>query len=125
MLDLKTTVDNLDRVKAAMANRKAKFDAEPIERLAARRKELLTSYNGLRFEQRQAGDTMKTIDKKGPEFAALREKLKTMSQQLKDWDTERAAVEAELQERMLFIPNIPHESVPVGADESANVEVER
>ena len=121
MLDLRTTIDKLDEVKTAMASRKAQIDFDKIESLAARRKDLIQSYDQGRFEQRQASEKMKTADKKGPEFIELRGKLKELGAQIKAWDAERNTVEDELKQMMLTIPNLPAAGVPVGAGEEENV----
>jgi len=125
MLDLKTTLNQLDDVKAAMANRNSQLDFSGLEQLAARRKELILLHDAARFEQRQANDEMRAIDKKSEAFTELRNKLKTMSDRLKEWDVELAKVEAEISELLLVIPTLPHASVPVGKDESANEEITR
>ncbi|MCF6334541.1 MAG: serine--tRNA ligase, partial [Spirochaetales bacterium] len=125
MLDLKTTLNKLDDVKAAMAARNAQIDFSGLEQLAARRQELIGRYDGGRFEQRQASEQMRTIDKKSQAFVELRTKLKTMSDQLKSWDGELAKVEAEISELLLVIPNLPHASVPIGKDEADNEETTR
>ena len=125
MLDLKTTLNQLDDVKAAMANRNSQLDFSGLEQLAARRKELILLHDAARFEQRQANDEMRAIDKKSEAFTELRNKRKTMSDRLKEWDVELAKVEAEISELLLVIPNLPHASVPVGKDESANEEITR
>lgn len=125
MHDLKTTLNQLDDVKAAMVARNAQIDFSALEQLAARRKELIVLYDGARFEQRQASEDMRTIDKKSEAFVELRTKLKTMSDQLKEWDVELAQVEVEISELLLVIPNMPHASVPIGKDESDNVEITR
>ncbi|MDX9721510.1 MAG: serine--tRNA ligase [Myxococcota bacterium] len=125
MHDLKNFVENLQLVRAKMNERNAKVDLDGIEGLALRRRELLNSFDKMRFEQRQAGEQMKRMDKSSPEAVALREQLREASDQLKATESERNAVEAELQERLAYIPNLHQDDVPVGPDESANVEVER
>ena len=123
MLDLKFVLANLELVREKTAKRSTEVDFDTIERLAARRRELLNAYSEGRHEQRRASEEMRSIDKKSEGAKALREKLKGMSGQLKAWDVERAEVEADLQERMLYIPNITHDSIPDGKGEEDNEEV--
>lgn len=125
MLDLKTTLDQLDAVKAAMGRRGTGIDFGAIEALAERRRQLLTQYGELRHAQRSESERMAKLDKKGPEFAELRTRLGEMSGELKALDAARAEVEAELEQRMLYIPNVPQASVPDGKGEEENVEVAR
>ena len=72
MHDLKSTLDDLERFAQKMADRGENVDIEQLERLAERRRELITKYNELRHEQRQAGEAMRTIDKKSDDAVALR-----------------------------------------------------
>ncbi len=64
-------------------------------------------------------------DGKRDEAEALKEEVRLINEQIAAEDAHLAQVEAELEHLLLTIPNMPHESVPVGADETDNVEVRR
>ncbi|MCA9565483.1 MAG: serine--tRNA ligase, partial [Myxococcales bacterium] len=97
------------------------LDLERVETLISKRKELIQTTENARHAQRVAQEEMKSVDKKSDAFVALRDKLKEMSNQVKAYDEERKAVIDELQERILYIPNLLHESVPEGKGDEENV----
>ncbi|MBI4510481.1 MAG: serine--tRNA ligase [Deltaproteobacteria bacterium] len=87
----------------------------------ARRREVQGSLDAMRARRNQANETMaKIADKKSAEFARLREELRALSQQVKEGEADLARLEEEARNKLLYIPNAPHDSVPVGSDESAN-----
>jgi seryl-tRNA synthetase len=90
----------------------------------ARRKALQSELDGLRAQRNAANDQMASIkDKKSSEFQQLRDELRTLSQRIKDGETREKELETEARDRQLMLPNAPHDSVPIGDDEAANVVV--
>jgi seryl-tRNA synthetase len=86
----------------------------------ASRKELQGRLDGLRASRNQQNERMAKADKKSPEFAALRDEMRRLSQEVKDGEGELARLEEEAQRRLLEIPSVPHESVPAGEKEEDN-----
>lgn len=123
MLDVKYVLSNLDAVMEGLKFRNVKVDFDAIRALSEERRIKCQRYDQLRFEQRQASDQMRTLDKE--QAIALRAQLKEMSTELKAIDARRAEIDAELANMMLYIPNIPADDVPKAADEEGNVEIRR
>ncbi len=123
MLDVKYVLANLDKVIEGLRFRNAKVDFEALRALSDERRAKIQRYDQLRFEQRQASDQMRTLDKAQAE--ALRAQLKSMSAELKSIDARKAEIDEELAKMMLYIPNIPADDVPQAADEDGNVEIRR
>ena len=122
MLDLRWVVQNLDEVKTRLGTRSGNAGAElgSIEELAAQRKKLILDSESQRAEQKKGSDEMRAL--KGEAQGALRAKLKALSENVKQLDEQLRGVEEEIAERLLRVPNLPHPTVPVGADASGNVE---
>jgi len=120
MLDLKWVVANLDEARKRLATRgpQAAEALAPIEALAAERKQLIQSSETQRAEQRKASEQMRTL--KGEEQARLRAQLKSLSDAVKDQEARLKEVEEKIEQALLGVPNLPHESVPVGASEKDN-----
>jgi seryl-tRNA synthetase len=120
MLDLKWVVANLDEVRRRLLARgAAAADAlAPIEALAAERRQLIQSSETERAEQRKASDQMRTL--KGEEQARLRARLKALSDGVKEKEARLKEVEERIEAALLGVPNLPHESVPVGTSEQDN-----
>ncbi len=92
----------------------------PWRDLDRERRSVQAELDGLRAERNAANDRMAKLDKKSPEFAEARDRLKALSQDLKAREARFTELEARCEAELLGIPNAPHASVPDGADEHAN-----
>jgi seryl-tRNA synthetase len=120
MLDLKWVVANLPEVRRRLATRNAAAAESllPIEALSAERRQLILTSETQRAEQKKASEQMRTL--KGDEQAALRARLKALSDEVKEKDARLKEVEEKIEAALLTVPNLPHETVPVGSSESDN-----
>ncbi len=124
MLDLKAVVADFDGFAARLARRgeAAAAALAPVRPLAARRRELNVLIERQKKEQSEANgkirELMKT-DKAAGEKA--RGELRLLGDAVKASEAELTQVEGEIGRLLLLVPNPPHESVPVGADEQGNV----
>jgi len=128
MLDLNYVRDNLDSVRAALAQRSMPATAlDDFARADAERRRVIAESDQLNAERntasREIGALMK--DGKREEADARRKAVNELKERIADLDRNREEAETRMRELLSTLPNIPHESVPVGADESANVEVRR
>ncbi len=87
-----------------------------------KRKRLQGELDELRQQRNAANEQMAKLDKKSDEFAAARDELRDLSKRIKTGESELTETEELVADHLLAIPNAPHESVPDGADESANRE---
>ena len=123
MIDIKLIRDNPELVKKAVRDKRMNVDIDRVLAVDVRRRELETRFNELRHEQKQAGERIAKAPKE--EKAALSKALGELKGRLKEIDEDRARVDAELQDLMLLVPQIPHSDAPVGPDESGNVEIRK
>jgi seryl-tRNA synthetase len=123
VLDLRWVVANLDEAKRRLATRSADAASAllPIEQLAAERKALIQATETRRAEQKRASEQMRTL--RGEEQARLRAELKALSDEVKEKEARLKQVEEQIEAALLAVPNLPHESVPVGSDPKDNVVV--
>ena len=127
MLDIKVIRENPDRVKQAMKNRNGDYD-EIIDRVLAcdeKRRELNSKADTLKAKQNQASKQIPQIKKQGGDVSAILAEMNEIKAEIKEMDAEIAAVEAEQKALILSIPNIPHETVPIGKSDADNVEIRR
>jgi len=127
MLDIKVIREDPLRVKAAMKSRGKDMDGAVDELLAidVRRRELLGATDAMKQEQNAASREIPVIKKSGGDISAVMARMNELKEKIRLSDNELAVLE-ETQRLMMFdFPNIPHESVPFGADDSANQEVRR
>lgn len=128
MLDLNFVRENFDAVKQALANRTFPADAlEDFTALDAERRRLISESDAINQQRNAASKEIGDLMKAGNREAADAKKAEVAS--LKDrqheLDAKRDESEAAMRELLSGLPNIPFADVPVGPDESANVEIRK
>lgn len=122
MLSIQYLREHPDEVRAALARRHTDVPLEEVLRLDARRRALLQESESLKARLNEASKQMaQARDKGSAAFEQARAELRELGDRAKALDTEAAQVEAQVQELLLTIPNLPHHSVPDGEDEQGNV----
>lgn len=127
MLDIKVVRSNPDMVKQAMRNRNKNLD-DVIDRVIAidaERRDITAKSEALKAEQNAASKDIPRIKKEGGDVSEIMDRMKAIADQVKELNGKLAELETEQRNDMLSIPNVPHASVPVGKDDSENVEVRR
>jgi seryl-tRNA synthetase len=130
MLDIKFVRENPDIVKQNIKNkfqdRKLPLVDEAIE-LDKKSREIKTEADNLRSKRnkvsKQIGELMKAGDKEGA--AKIKEEMARDAARLKELEAEQPVVDEQLKKVMMVIPNIIDASVPIGKDDSENVEIKR
>lgn len=120
MLDPRLIRENPETVRKALIDRGLDSDVAKIVRLDKQRRELLVKVENLKAERNRTSDEIAEVKKSGGDAAAKITAMRELSDGIKSLDSEVAGTEAELTSMLLELPNVPHESVPVGADESFN-----
>jgi seryl-tRNA synthetase len=124
MLDLKYLRENLDEAERRLATRGAAVNLSAFRELDRRRRDLLGETEALKAEKNRVSVVIgQTKDKSGVQGEIAR--MKEVSGRIKSLDDELKTVEEELQSLLLMVPNIPHESSPVGFSEADNREIRR
>lgn len=127
MLDIKVIRENPEKVKAAMKSRNKDMDAQVdrVLEIDAARRELMGKADALKAEQNAASREIPKIKKEGGDISAIMSRMNEIKEAVKKLDAELADLDVSQKALMYEFPNIPHESVPVGKDDSENVEVRR
>lgn len=123
MLDLKFIRDNEDVVRQALQRRNATLDLSEVLTLDARRRAVLTEIETLRHEKRKASDGVAHAKRQGQPVETQIQALKQVSDRERALEQQLAELDRQVQDRLLMIPNIPHDSVPVGPPATANAVV--
>ena len=127
MIDPAILRDNLESVRVALSNRGVDMASE-LEELAAlesRRRRLLPELEGLRREQNTAGDEVARAKRQGLDTTKIQEATRQRSALVKQMSVELDTIEQRRNRGLLAVPNLPHESVPVGKSAADNREVRR
>ena len=122
MLDIKRIRTNPDEVKAGVKRRGKDLDSvvDEILEIDEKRREISTRADNMKSEQNKASKQIPMFKKEGKDTTALMAEMKILSQKISDCDAEISVLEEKQREFLLSIPNIPHESVPTGTDDSEN-----
>ncbi|MDR2807346.1 MAG: serine--tRNA ligase [Puniceicoccales bacterium] len=123
MLDLKFIREYGDVVKAGIAKKKFHCDWDTFIAIDNERRSLITQSEAIKSQQNSASEAIKSLDKKSHEFQLKTAELRVLSEEAKTLDSQLEIIEKKWQALYLSIPNIPHESVPVGkgADDNQTV----
>ena len=127
MIDPGFVRDKPDAVRDGLAKRGADFSRE-LEELAAletERRRLLPEVEELKRQQNAAGDEVARAKRQGLDVTTIQETSRARNQQIKQLSAELEAIEQRRTRGLLDLPNIPHESVPVGKSSEDNVEFHR
>jgi seryl-tRNA synthetase len=122
MLDLRFIRENPDLVKEALVKLNATAPIDEILSLDEQRRGLLSEVEALKARRNAVSKEIGKM-KDGGRRQALIEEMRQVGERIKGLDDQVRQVEEQLDEAMLRVPNMPHESVPVGRDESENVVV--
>ena len=127
MLDIKILRENPQLVKDAMKKRNKDMDALVDEVLAidVQRRELTVKLDQLKQEQNAASREIPKIKKEGGDISAIMARMNEIKETVKSGDVQLTELEAKQQKIMYEFPNIPNPTIPVGKDDSDNVEIRR
>ncbi|WP_026568938.1 serine--tRNA ligase [Sediminibacillus terrae] len=123
MLDMKYLRNNFAEVKDKLKHRGEDLsELDKFGDLDARRRELIAGTEELKAKRNDVSKQIAELKKQKQDADPYIKEMREVGDKIKAYDTELKEVEEKLQSLLLSIPNIPHESVPVGEDEEDNVE---
>jgi seryl-tRNA synthetase len=127
MLDPAVLRDHPDRVTSALQNRGLEPDALLAElgTLDERRRALIVDVETLKRAQNASGEEVARLKRLGEDASGVFDANRQRGQRIKELDAELQIFEEQRTALLQTIPNLPHESVPVGSDASHNAEVRR
>ncbi|MCR4925556.1 MAG: serine--tRNA ligase [Clostridiales bacterium] len=127
MLDIKVIRENPEKVKAAMRSRNKDMDAQVDEvlKIDVERREIMAKADTLKNEQNQASKQIPQLKKEGKDISEIMSRMNEIKEDIKALDADIAKLNAEQSKLMYEFPNIPNDSVPLGKDDTENVEVRK
>ncbi|RMC95606.1 serine--tRNA ligase [Aquitalea palustris] len=125
MLDIQSLRNDLDAVAARLASRGYTLDTAAFANMEADRKALQTRMQELQSRRNATSKQIGEAKRKGEDVSAIMAEVANLGDELKAAEAAFEAVQAKMDALLMSIPNLPHESVPVGKDENDNVEVRR
>ena len=126
MLDIQLLRTNFQEIKEKLEPRNEDISQlDQFEELDAKRRQLIQESEKLKSQRNKVSEEISVLKKEKKNADELISEMKEVSTSIKEMDSEIRTVEEELTKILLTIPNIPHESVPIGADEEENEEIRR
>ncbi|MCH7972846.1 MAG: serine--tRNA ligase [Bacteroidetes bacterium] len=123
MLDLKFIRENPELVKRGIINKNEPDRVDELLELDKQRRSLITQTEELKAKKNSVSKEVGKLKKEGKDTSSIIAEMKIISDKTKEIDTELHQIDEKLNDILYYIPNLPHESVPVGKTEEENVEV--
>lgn len=125
MLDIKFIRENPEIVKQGIINKNEKDTVDEILETDKERRKLLVTVEELKAKRNKVSQEVGRLKKAGENADDIVAEMKQVSEDIKQLDEQLRSVDEKLKELLLWVPNLPHSSVPVGKDETSNVEVKQ
>ncbi|GJL80924.1 MAG: serine--tRNA ligase [marine bacterium B5-7] len=125
MLDPLLLRKDIDLVVSRLATRNVVFDRDTFDALETRRKTLQQEVEDMQGERNRVSKQIGQMKSRGEDACEPLNRMAELAQHLKDQQVALADLQSELGELLKGIPNIPHDSIPVGENEDDNVEIRR
>lgn len=125
MIDIKLIREQPDVVQQNCIKKNDSTDVKEVVVLDLRRREIIQRVEDLKSTRNGVSQEVAVLKKQGVDASALITSMREVGDEIKSLDDELRGVEEQIESIMLRIPNIAHESVPVGRDASANIEIRR
>lgn len=125
MLDIKFIRENPEIVKQGILNKNEKDTVDEILEADKERRKLLVTVEELKAKRNKVSQEVGRLKKAGENADDIVAEMKQASEDIKQLDEQLRSVDEKLKELLLWVPNLPHSSVPVGKDETSNVEVKQ
>lgn len=127
MLDIKRIRENTKEIKEALNNRNENL-SDTIDKLLAlddERKQLLQKKEALRAEQNKISKEIPLKKKNGEDVSETLQEMSKLKEEIKVDDEKLSKIEEKIKNSILLIPNIPDKSVPLGKDDTENIEIKK
>ena len=125
MLDIKLLRENLESVKERIGTRGTKVDWEEFAAVDLERREALAKWERMKERKNQLTGEIGKLKKSGRDATSLMQEVERFSRAIREGEGPLAEIEKRFERVMLWIPNLPHPSVPLGTGAEGNKEVRR
>lgn len=125
MLDPKSIKENPESIRKMLKSRNVEFDFDGLVESDKLRRDLILQTDELRKKKNQVAQQISKKKKAGEDASEILENMKKVSEELSQLESSQEEIEKKYLKLALTIPNLIHESVPIGIDDSANKEIKR
>ncbi len=123
MLDIKLIRENPELVRKGIENKNEKSRIDEILNLDTERRDLITKSEELKANKNHVSQEVGRLKKAGEDASEIIAEMKNVAEEIKEYENKLNEVQSKLDEILMYIPNLPHESVPVGKSAEDNIEI--
>ena len=125
MLDIKRIRNNPEEIIEALKKRRGEYPIQKLLDTDEKRREVIQKVEGMKAEQNKLSKQVPQMKKNGEDTTELFKKLKKLSDDIKSLDDDLKNIDEETREYLMEIPNTPNKDVPVGLDDTENLEMRK
>lgn len=125
MIDIQLLRKDIDKVAQALAGRNFTLNVDAFNAMEAERKQIQTRTEELQGKRNSLSKQIGILKSKGEDVSVVMAEVSELGDELKASEVSLEAVQTKMNDFLMSVPNLPHESVPVGKDERENVELRK
>lgn len=125
MLDIKRIRNNPEEIIEALKKRRGEYPIQKLLDTDEKRREVIQKVESMKAEQNKLSKQVPQMKKNGEDTTELFKNLKTLSDDIKSMDDDLKNIDEEIREYLMEIPNTPNKDVPVGLDDTENLEMRK
>ena len=125
MLDIKRIRNNPEEIVEALKKRRGEYPIQKLLDTDEKRREVIQKVESMKAEQNKLSKQVPQMKKNGEDTTELFKNLKKLSDDIKSLDDDLKNIDEEIREYLMEIPNTPNKDVPVGLDDTENLEMRK
>lgn len=125
MLDIKRIRNNPEEIVEALKKRRGEYPIQKLLDTDEKRREVIQKVESMKAEQNKLSKQVPQMKKNGEDTTELFKNLKKLSDDIKSMDDDLKDIDDEIREYLMEIPNTPNKDVPVGLDDTENLEMRK
>lgn len=125
MLDIKRIRNNPEEIVEALKKRRGEYPIQKLLDTDEKRREVIQKVESMKAEQNKLSKQVPQMKKNGEDTTELFKNLKKLSDDIKAMDDDLKDIDDEIREYLMEIPNTPNKDVPVGLDDTENLEMRK
>ncbi|PMC59793.1 serine--tRNA ligase [Finegoldia magna] len=125
MLDIKRIRNNPEEIIEALKKRRGEYPIQKLLDTDEKRREVIQKVESMKAEQNKLSKQVPQMKKNGEDTTELFKNLKKLSDDIKSMDDDLKNIDEEIREYLMEIPNTPNKDVPVGLDDTENLEMRK
>ena len=125
MLDIKLIRENPEKINELLKRRNPDLSVDNVIKIDEDRRKIQFELDNLRAKRKSESNKIGAMKKDGIDTTELQAEIRQMGDEIKSLEEKLNELDVAQKEALLFIPNTPDENIPIGADDSFNIEIKR